>query len=207
MTQDRPNATALTNEAFLLFSLNKTLSWLSSKSKEEQAKLLHEAKLCTKDIKKKFSDRKDEIHRIKAAALAKGREEKAKKVQRQFKEREKMTNDVLYFGLWQSVESVHANIANLSKKKGKIDGIYAQLKFRKNVLKQPYDDLTVFNKSCGGKDNTIEQLTNNLLKLVEAAMVLPEQIENMPLLVGKHIIHSQMVEGNLVHFRGYVINT
>ena len=59
----RPNASILANEAFALFSLNKTLDWLENKSSDERNRILTEGRRLTKEIRFKFHARTNQIKR------------------------------------------------------------------------------------------------------------------------------------------------
>lgn len=45
---------------------------------------------------------------------------------------EEMTNDVCYYGLWQSQQQVEEGMGRLRNEKELINALQAQLKFRKN---------------------------------------------------------------------------
>ena len=60
----RPNATLLTNEAFLLYSHNKTSEWLDGKKEEERNRLIALAREEGKEIRKTFKTRLKEIEAL-----------------------------------------------------------------------------------------------------------------------------------------------
>lgn len=60
---------------------------------------------------------------------------------------EQITNDVCYYGLWQSPEQVDEGMGKINNEKELIKALQAQLKFRKNVLKQKHKDSKIFNLS------------------------------------------------------------
>ena len=57
----RPNATLLTNEAFLMYSHNKTRDWLNRLDETERNTLIYECKKEGKEIRKQFKVRLQEI--------------------------------------------------------------------------------------------------------------------------------------------------
>ena len=71
-----PNASILTNEAFIIFSLNQTLAWLEQNPIADRNKLIQDGRTLAVSIKKKFMQRKQEIRQRKTEALAKGKEDK-----------------------------------------------------------------------------------------------------------------------------------
>ena len=83
---------------------------------------------------------------------------------------ENLTNDICYYGLWQSYEQMEEGIAACGgKDKDMIKAFKAQLKFRKSVLKQLYQDKNVFavtKKMPNGKykDQSVKELKDNLTK-------------------------------------------
>ena len=213
LTTDRPNATILTNEAFIVFSLNKTYNWLEQKPIEERDALLKKAQKLTKEIKLNFKERKEAIRQVKLAALEKSRQAKAKKIENDFRVKEKLTDSILYYGLWQSEETMRIKTESYPTKKEKVEALYSQVQFRKLVLGQPFQDASVFNKSKGGKELTVQKMMDNLSKLIQAALAVPKEPElgtvepKLPLLVGKNILHTQKCGDEFVKYPGYVIGT
>jgi len=82
--------------------------------------------------------------------------------------------------------------------KEKINALQAQLKFRKNILKQKHPDMKIFNLSKRKPNGRYEKLTidalkKNIMELVQSAARIPTaeiQTSGVPLLVGKVIDHT-----------------
>lgn len=78
-------------------------------------------------------------------------------------------NDILYWGLWQTIEQVE-NILKPMKEKDKVEALNAQFRFRKNILQQRTSNSEVFNftkSESGGKRRrnlTSKELTDNVKK-------------------------------------------
>ena len=89
-----------------MFCCNKTEQWLQNKSKVEIDSLLHDARRQVKFTCEKFKTRQKEIHQRRLEMI----QEKAKKYEelerKKLKQKENMTNEIIYFGLWQSETEV-----------------------------------------------------------------------------------------------------
>ena len=192
LLREKPNASTLSLEAIVLFSNNKTASWLQSKPQDEKEKLLRKARLCAIDFKKLYRARKlrlqeqrAEIWRSKQAALQRLRE-------KQLKEKEKLTNDLMLHGLWQSEPDILQGLAKLDSKRDKLNALKTQLNFRKKVLEQQHHNKEVFFFSKKKKQLTVDELTQNLVILVkpltQASLQSASQQSNETL-IGKRIRH------------------
>lgn len=103
------------------------------------------------------------------------------------------TNDILYWGLWQTIDQVE-NILKPMKEKDKVEALNAQLRFRKNILQQRTSNSEVFNftkSESGGKRRrnlTSKELADNVKKLVqEFFSIVSESQDNGVDLVGRNI--------------------
>ena len=120
-------------------------------------------------------------------------------------------------GLWQTEEEVHSEISSVKAVKQKLYRLKQQIKFRKLVLQQEYDDPSVFRFSKNKKQFPVSVLMANLVKLVnatsdpepEAAIIVPPEYENdqfaqnPELIVGKTIYHTFVEQQT---FKGKVIS-
>ena len=188
----RPNATVLTNEAFLMYSYNKTGQWLAEIPEEERSKLIESARKATPQFKKMFKERKTSIEEKRREALKKKAEEIRRKRQKLVEEKEKMSSKVVYYGLWQTQIEVEQKLSEFTVKE-QVEALKSQLNFRKKVLHQDIGDKTVFAFSVKSKKHGVEQLKSNVLRLVKSAQegVCEESLgSNRPLLVGKRVLHK-----------------
>lgn len=205
----RPNATTLTNEAFIMLAFNKTSEWLEKLTSEERDKLMKDAKKGGRNLRQQFKQRGLEIQRKRQEALKEKQEALKKKKENMYKKKAKQTSQVIYYGLWQAVSTVDEVLNSIPKVTEKRKALVAQLQFRKNVLKQFVTDKSIFNATAKSKALSIEGLTTNVKKLIEDAankVVSTEsrKISNrMPILVGKRIKHT-FNEGT---YNGKVIST
>ena len=102
MLKTKPNVTTLAVEARIIFMHNKTVEWLKKKDDASLKDIFNDASKNTKKMRHMFKKRHQEI----VACNKKKVEEKLQKAeesrQRQLKLKEKYTNAILDFGLWQS---------------------------------------------------------------------------------------------------------
>ena len=116
-------------------------------------------------------------------------------------ERLELVQQITYHGLWQDIGQVERNLATYKKKGEKIKALKTQLKFQKVILEQtpPNKDSTIYNclvKENHGKrrDLTVDELKQNVTKLVEVALELaktnPPKEDNPVPLSGKKIRHK-----------------
>lgn len=101
----RPNATTLTNEAFIMFAFNKTSEWLEKLTSEERDKLMNDAKKGGRNLRQQFKQRGLEIQRKRQEALKEKQEALKKKKENMYKKKAKQTSQVIYYGLWQAVST------------------------------------------------------------------------------------------------------
>lgn len=156
--------------------------------------------------------RRDEIIRKKEAIL----QDKIKKAQeaRRRKEAENLlqTNDILFWGLWQTVEQVDAMLATM-KAKEKMEALKSQLRFRKNILRQTssnpkiYNFSTVVNKKR--KDLSWNEMMENVKKkLILESFTLPSERSGSEglSLNGKDVQHKFVTNEQTHWFDGHVIS-
>ena len=203
----RPNATTLCNEAYLLFSHNKTDEWLNNLPVSERNQLIEDSRKEGRKIRHQFKQRLQQIESERLIKLRKKEEEIRLKKIKQLQKKQNMTNDIMYFGLWQSHEQVSQHLMEISKNTEKITAVKAQLNFRKNVLKQVPSDKCLFAFSADKKKFTVAQLEANLNTLISESKTSTCTNERMtvnkPLLVGKWIEHKF---ANNIWYKGKVLS-
>ncbi|KAK3103507.1 hypothetical protein FSP39_019719 [Pinctada imbricata] len=189
----KPNATTLCNEAFLVFSHNKTGRWLNELPDDERSVLLKEAKTEGPKIRKRFQQRMKEIESKRLSAQKMKENELHEKQERLYKRKEKMTNDILFFGLWQSEEEMTQQLQEIKRKTEKVKAVKAQLTFRKTVLHQTTLNKSLFQFSFGKKAKSLDELKANLKVLIDEARkgsTSETKSKKTPLLVLKRIKHK-----------------
>lgn len=145
----RPNASILANEALILYSFNKTSNWLNGLSETERDKVLKDSMEQRRVLYEKFSERKKEIQQIQKKKLEEKERIIKEKEQRALARKEKLTSEICYYRLWQSLEDIDKFLSEISTEKEKKTALKAQLNFRKKVLKQHFQRRTfIFSHMC-----------------------------------------------------------
>ncbi|CAC5401263.1 unnamed protein product [Mytilus coruscus] len=167
----RPNASLLCNEAYLLYSHNKTDEWLQSLDDVTRIQLINDSRKEGKNIRLKFKERLKTIEEKRVETLKLKEKEISEKKKREIP-------------------------SNAEKKKA----LKSQLNFRKNVLLQK-SDKSYFLFSSKKIQKTIPELTEQLCKLVDesksVARVESSSSSQVSLLVGKTIRHK-FTEGTFI---------
>lgn len=217
LIREKPHATMLSLEAHILFSNNKTMDWLDSKSPDEVKTLMETARKLVPKHKERFRERLAAIEAYRLEMQKKNQEDKIAAMQRLLLEKERITSDMIKYGLWQSESDVNEGLQLAKTETQKRQSLKAQLRFRKTVLQQhaPASDKDIFKFSTKSKGQlNSKALRENLLKLInEAAAVecssLPVHggAENPINLVGKCIDHQFKEDGQLVTYSGKVVST
>ena len=97
-----------------------------------------------------------------------------------------LTDEISMVGLWQT-EEVHSEISSVKAVKQKLYRVKQQIKFRKFVLQQKYDEPSVFRFCKNKKQFPVSVLMANLVKLInatsdsepEAAIIIPPESQNL----------------------------
>ena len=120
------------------------MEWLGSKSDDETEKLVSEARKEMPQLRKKFKMRQKGEKREKLFERQQARERaNANRLQ----EQELITLSICYYGLWQNTEQVDSMLDSLKTKTDKIAALKAQVRFRKEILKQDTGDTSAFSFS------------------------------------------------------------
>ena len=100
-------------------------------------------------------------------------------------------------------------LAVIKSAKSKREALKLQINFRRKVLGQHHKDKNVFLFSHGGRQHTLAQLSENLLKLLPSnkqALPVQQFIDDPSRLVNKRIEHLfDTEEGDLQWYNGTVI--
>ncbi|VDI69835.1 Hypothetical predicted protein [Mytilus galloprovincialis] len=104
----RPNASTISNEAFLMFVFNKTSEWLDSLPQEEKEKLLTDSIKEGRNIRAKYQKRLAQITEARKQKLKDKQIALEKKQKAALKTKSKHTCNIIYFGLWQKTDQVNA---------------------------------------------------------------------------------------------------
>ena len=209
--REKPNAGLLALEAHILFTTNKTASWLDEKSDKEKEIMFMKARKLAPQHQKAFRERQKAIEQDRQEALAKKQLALEQRQLRILKEKEKYTREMTEYGLWQTTEEIKAQILRMSTKKRQITALKAQLRFRKHVLQQQHADSSIYQFSDKASGNySVQRLQENLSRLVLAAQQLSEcsldQVQVQDFLTHKRVSHCFSEEGKDVHYTGTVVS-
>ena len=211
--REKPNISIISQEAYIMFCHNKTLKWLEGKNAREKSELLSEARKDVKKLRSMFLQRRIEIEERRKILLREKFEAAENKEQRRVQKLENFTNEILTWGLWQSVEDVDFHLSLYKFKKDKIAAIKAQLNFRNNVLHQKPRDMNNVYAITKMQDDkrvnlSVEELTENVKKLVRHALSKPSDQEDNNgglVLIGRDIrmkfekeVGSEWVNGHVI---------
>lgn len=171
LMRKNPNMSILASEAYIMFTSNKTKQWLDAKSEEEKKYLVEDAMKVVPNIREAFKEKREEIRRKQRDALnekmKKEKEKEAKRIERL----EKMTDKIIFFGLWQTREDVDKALASIQSVTEKKKALKAQLNFRRYVLlqkppKEGFENVFNFSFKENGKIKQCSiELAANLKKI------------------------------------------
>ena len=130
----RQNATEMCNEAFIMFTNNKTNAWLKFKPEKEKLQLLKDAYQFAGKLREQYKQRTKDIAERRMQDLRQKQQWKHELNAKRLKEKEELTNKIVYYGLWQSKEVVRRKLLTISTKVEKEVALKCQLKFRQVVL-------------------------------------------------------------------------
>ena len=210
LVREKPHSTILALEAHILFSNNKTSSWFASQTHEAQGELMETARRMSQKHKKKFQERLAMIQQKRSELLKMREQAKHASEQRILLQKEKITSDMIQYGLWQSVEDIDSHLRLAKSETQKKEALKTQLRFRKTVLQQVYPvnkDVYKFSKKGEGQFNSAK-LTSHLIQLINATHHASPSSNSTsePVLVGKSIDHQFIEDGQIVQYSGRVVS-
>jgi len=142
--REKPNANLVALEALILFSHNKTSSWLDKLSCEERKALFQAARSLAPSIKERFEIRQQEIALKRQEDLKCRAEAIARKELKTVQEKEKVTKEIEKVGLWTSRAEVEDGLEQLVRNSKKFEALKLQINFRNKVLGQTHPNIHVF---------------------------------------------------------------
>jgi hypothetical protein len=82
-------------------------------------------------------------------------------------------------GIWNNIETIENNLAKVKTKKEKRTALKQQINMCKVIVQVPSKDKYIFQFSKKGKQFDIQQLKENLLKLIEKSNVDNNQLDHI----------------------------
>jgi cyanate lyase len=190
----KPHINTLASEAYIAFAINKTGKWLKEKTDEKIHELLASARKEVADIRRKFKYRQTVITERRREKLEETRQQKEAEAARKLQKQEEITNEIIFYGLWQSTDQVDRVLDTIETNKEKLKALKAQLRFRKEILKQHPDNPAIyrFSKKNNGKTValSVEEMSENVKALVGHALnISTTPSPEIQLLVGRRVRH------------------
>ena len=213
LLRTKPNIKHLAQEAYVMFSLNRTVEWLETKSVEDARKLTQVAMKSVGKIREKFYERREAIREQRKELLERKRKEEAERKLKRMQEREIIFKDILFFGLYQDAARVSENVGQLKAKGDKLDALKAQLRFREHILEQEADSrlFRFSRKEADGKraNLSVEELSENVKELIRLANERGgSDVFGNRMMLGRRLIHKMNdSDGNLVDYEAEIIST
>lgn len=207
LLREKPHASTLALEAHILFTNNQTSKWLHNKSAAEKSKMMEDARKIAPHYRKMYRQRILQIEE-NSIRLQEEKEKKNQAAEKKLLEtKEKITSEIINYGLWQSVDQIDFGLDCLNSETQKRIAIKAQLRFRKTVLQQAAPNETVYKFSSKeiGQLNS-KALRENLVKLVEAATDSKSDPTPDSALVGKVVKHRFEENGRHKFYKGRVVS-
>ena len=201
LLREKPNASILSLEAMILFSNNKTAKWLNEKSEAERSKLLQKARACGPELKNQYQAHKKQLVEERAGILQAKQAALMRLQEKRVQEKEKLTQTMMIYGLWQNEQQMQAGLMKLKTKTSKFQALKAQLDFRKKVLEQNPADKSVFCLSKNKKKLSIEEVCSNLCELFPPTPGCDKEG-----LIGKRIKHKWSVDGSDKWYLGTILD-
>lgn len=169
--KSKPNISTLAIEAYTLFLMNKTSTWIMRNSENTEV-LISEARRSVIDERGLFSRRKAEIQRQREERQEEEFQKRAEKRRKKRMQLEKQSDDIVNYGLWKSPRECKLKLKELNRTSDKCNALKAQLRYRKNVLKQTDLDKKLYSFSKIGSNGkrhplTHMELMSNLLKVLK----------------------------------------
>ena len=99
----KPHIQTLASEAYVMFGVNRTTDWLNQKSTEDiKTHLSEAARRDVPEVMKQFKLRKGEIKRRRHLKIQEGSRAREVAEAKRLKEKELTTDEIIYYGHWQT---------------------------------------------------------------------------------------------------------
>ena len=206
LMKNKPNVSILSCEAYVMFSMNKTSEWLNGKSEQDVEKILSEARREASSTRKEFQERHKNILEFRRQETLRKQEKAEAHRLEKLRKLQEYTDQIVDHGLWQSEEQVQRLLNLYDSKSEKMKALKTQVRFHKFVLQQEPEDKGLLSFSKDKRQLSVEELTDNVCKLIKDAgsRTAPDGEEHI--VVGKEIRHKFNVGGTDKWFQGRVIS-
>ena len=165
LLREKPNATTVALEGLVLFSNNKTAEWLHEKSPEDREAIFKRARKIAPEFRDLYKQRRKKLLEDRAKVLRDKQLAVQKALEKKIREKEKLTEEIMLYGLWQNESQVTSALEKLSSTSEKLKALKCQLDFCKKVLEQA-GPKEVFFMSRNRRKLTVDEVKTNLLTLI-----------------------------------------
>ena len=118
-----------------MFSNNKTAEWLHEKSPEDREAIFKRARKIAPEFRDLYKQRRKKLLEDRAKVL-RDKQLAVQEALEKIREKEKLTEEIMLYGLWQNESQVTSALEKLSSTSEKLKALKSQLDFRKKVLEQ-----------------------------------------------------------------------
>jgi len=161
---EKPNATTVALEGLVLFSNNKTAEWLHEISPEDREAIFKRARKIAPEFRDLYKQRRKKLLEDRAKVL-RDKQLAVQKALEKIREKEKLTEEIMLYGLWQNESQVTTALEKLGSTSEKLKALKCQLDFRKKVLELA-GPKEVFFMSRNRRKLTVDEVKTNLLTLI-----------------------------------------
>ena len=159
------------------------------------------ARACGPELKNQYQARKNQLVEERAGIMQAKQAALMRLQEKRVQEKEKLTQIMMIYGLWQNEQQMQAGLMKLKTKTSKFQALKAQLDFRKKVLEQNPADKSVFCLSKNKKKLSIEEVCSNLCELFPPTPGCDKEG-----LIGKRIKHKWSVDGSDKWYLGTILD-
>ena len=95
----------------MLFTKNKLVKWLNAKSPNEVNQLLKKAHTVAPEFRRLYHQRRQQMQEEHAKLLLAKEQALFSSQQRKLRQREKLTQDIIEYGLWQTSDDISRGLS------------------------------------------------------------------------------------------------
>ena len=176
------------------------------KDLKEQREIIKVATRDVKQLQKKFKGRQKEIDENRSAAIQCNIRKIEAANREKIRKQQECTSAIVMHGLWQTEGEVENMLRSFKTKTSKIDALKAQIKFRRNVLKQKAEDKKSFSFSKKVAQQRAQLSVYELRQNLITQCIVKPSDEEIHILVGKRVRHCFMKDGVVKWYTGRVIS-
>ncbi|XP_052280527.1 uncharacterized protein LOC127878134 [Dreissena polymorpha] len=177
----KPSASTTAYESCIMWSNNKTSSWLNSLPADEKEVIINDARSNAPSAMLSFRERQKKLFEHKLEILRKRQQQKTAKEEKQYSQKVKLTKKLDSLGgLWLTEEDLFQYKSKAQHNEYK-DALISQLQFRKNVIhsKGPNEK---FQQVCKGRSFSVDDLERNLIDIIRLNADEETDVEILPAL-------------------------